>query len=184
MNEWKRKLKSLVRIVFGRTMVVVLGLALQVFFLVSALSFFYDNYVYFSIASAVLSIIVIIWIINDSTNPYYKLAWIIPVTLIPVFGTILYVFVKMEWGTHVMNRRILSLIDDTAPFIEQNEETLAELSENSVREKNLAEYMRKYAGYPIWKNTYAEYYPLGEDAFEAMVRELEDAKEFIFMEYF
>lgn len=184
MKEWKRKLKSLVRIIFGRTMVVVLGLALQIFFLVSALNFFYDNYVYFSIASAVLSIIVIIWIINDNTNPYYKLAWIIPVTLIPVFGTILYVFVKMEWGTHVMNRRILSLIDETAPFIEQNEETLTELSQISTREKNLAEYMRKYAGYPIWKNTYAEYYPLGEDAFDSMVRELENAKEFIFMEYF
>ena len=68
MKEWKRNLKSLVRIIFGRTMVVVLGLALQVFFLVSALSFFYDNYVYFSIASAVQSAIVIIRIINDNTN--------------------------------------------------------------------------------------------------------------------
>ena len=184
MKEWKRNLKSLVRIIFGRTMVVVLGLALQVFFLVSALSFFYDNYVYFSIASAVLSAIVIVWIINDNTNPYYKLAWIIPVTLIPVFGTILYVFVKMEWGTHVMNKRILKLIGETSPFIEQDEKTLEELSEISTREKNLAVYMRKYAGYPVWKNTYAEYYPLGEDAFESMVRELENAKEFIFMEYF
>ncbi|MCM1329754.1 MAG: cardiolipin synthase [Ruminococcus sp.] len=184
MRNRKKKLKSLVRIIFGRTMVVVLGLALQVFFLAAAFSFFYDRYVYVSIASAALSVIVIVWIINDNTNPYYKLAWIVPITLIPVFGTVVYVFVKMEWGTHVMNNRILKLIDETSPCIEQNGETLAELGEISVRERNLAVYMRKYAGYPVWKNTYAEYYPLGEDMFESMVRELENAKEFIFMEYF
>lgn len=180
----KKKLKSLVRIIFGRTMVVVLGLAVQVFFIVAAVKLFNDNLWYFSMLSTVLSGIVLIWIVNDKTNPYFKLAWVVPVLLIPVFGTIMYIFVKMEWGTHVMNRRILKLIDDTSPYMPQSEETLEELEKISVKEKNLSVYMKKYAGYPVWKNTYAEYYPLGEDAFAAMVRELENAKEFIFMEYF
>lgn len=180
----KKKLKSLTRIIFGRTMIVVLGLALQIFFLASSLSVFYDNFVYFAAASSILSVVVLIWIINDNTNPYYKLAWIILIMIVPIFGAFVYVFAKLELGTHVMNRRILELIDKTSPYIEQNPETLSELEKISVREKNAAVYMRKYGGYPIWKNTYAEYYPLGEDAFAAMVRELENAKEFIFMEYF
>ncbi|MCH5193098.1 MAG: cardiolipin synthase [Oscillospiraceae bacterium] len=178
------KIRSLARIIFGRTMVVVAGLALQIFFIVSSLLFFRDNFVYFSAASSVLSLIVLIWIINDKTNPYYKLAWVLPVILIPVFGTVMYIFVKTELGTHVMNRRILTLIEDTAPFIPQNEDTLEQLGAVSEGEKNLAVYMKKYAGYPIWKNTSAEYYPLGEDAFAAMTRELEKAEKFIFMEYF
>lgn len=165
-------------------MVVVVGLALQIFFIISALSFFHDRFVYFTIASTALSVIVLVCIINDKTNPYYKLAWVVPVMLIPIFGTFTYIFVKMEWGTHVMNRRILELIDKTSPFIPQNEDTIRELEDFSEEEKNLAAYMKNYAGYPIWKNTYAEYYPLGEDAFASMVRELEQAKEFIFMEYF
>ena len=180
----KKKLKSLFKIIFGRTMIVVLGLALQIFILVSALNMFSDSFVYFSAASLVLSVIVVIWIINDNTNPYYKLAWIVPVTVFPVFGTILYLFAKLELGTHIMNGRILQLIDKTEPFIPQNKVTLEELEETNLQERNLAVYMKLHAGYPIWKNTYAEYYPLGEDAFEAMVRELENAKEFIFMEYF
>lgn len=165
-------------------MIVVLGLALQIFFLVSAISFFYDKFVYFAAASSILSVVVLLWIINDNTNPYYKLAWIVPVMLVPILGSFVYVFVKLELGTHVMNRRILDLIDKTAPYMEQDQDTLAELEKISIPEKNAAVYMRKYAGYPIWKNTYAEYYPLGEDAFASMIHELENAKKFIFMEYF
>lgn len=165
-------------------MVVVAGLALQVFVILSSLNFFQDHFVYFSAASSVLSLIVLIWIINDNTNPYYKLAWVVPVMLIPVFGTVMYIFVKTELGTRVMNKRILSLIEKTSPLIPQSAETLEELGGISTGEKNLAVYMKEFAGYPIWKNTYAEYYPLGEDAFASMLRELEAAKEFIFMEYF
>ena len=165
-------------------MIVVLGLSIQIIFIVSALMFFSDRFVYFSVASMLLSAVVLVWIINDNTNPYYKLSWVVPVMLIPFFGTVTYIFAKLELGTHIMNKRILSLIDETSPFIPQNEETLEELEKISVKEKNLAVYMKAYAGYPVWKNTYAEYYPVGEDFFAAMIPELEAAKEFIFMEYF
>lgn len=165
-------------------MIVVLGLLIQIAFIVSALMFFSDRFVYFSVASMLLSAVVLVWIINDNTNPYYKLAWVVPVMLIPFFGTVTYIFAKLELGTHIMNNRILTLIDETSPFIPQKEDTLEELEKISVQEKNLAVYMKTHAGYPIWKNTYAEYYPLGEDFFAAMIPELEAAKEFIFMEYF
>lgn len=165
-------------------MIVVLGLAVQIIFIVSALLFFSDHMVYFSVASILLSAVVLVWIINDNTNPYYKLAWVVPVMLIPFFGTVTYIFAKLELGTHIMNKRILTLIDETSPFIPQNEETLDEIEKISVKEKNLAVYMKTHAGYPVWKNTYAKYYPVGEDFFAAMIPELEAAKEFIFMEYF
>lgn len=165
-------------------MIVVLGLLIQIAFIVAALMFFSDRFVYFSVASMILSAVVLVWIINDNTNPYYKLAWVVPVMLIPIFGTVTYIFAKLELGTHIMNNRILTLIDETSPFIPQKEDALEELEKISVQEKNLAVYMKTHAGYPIWKNTYAKYYPLGEDFFAAMIPELEAAKEFIFMEYF
>ncbi len=165
-------------------MIVVLGLVLQIAIIVLATNFFNDNFMYFSAISVLLSSIVLIWIINDNTNPYFKLAWVMPVMLIPVFGTIMYLYAKLELGTHIMNSRLLSLIDKTSPYIPQNKVTLEELEEISLRERNMAVYMKLHAGYPIWKNTYAEYYPVGEDAFAAMVDELEKAEKFIFMEYF
>lgn len=79
-------------------MIVVFGLLLQLAFIGAALKFFSDRFVYFSAASVFLSVVVLVWIINDNTNPYYKLAWIIPVMLIPFFGMATYLFAKLELG--------------------------------------------------------------------------------------
>lgn len=165
-------------------MVVVLGLGLQLYFIISALSFFSNNLVYFTAASNALSLVVIVYIINEKTNPYYKLAWVVPVTLVPIFGTVMYIYVKLELGTHMMKKRTEELVKKTSEYIPQDEEILRELSENDRKESNLAEYMKKFAGYPIYKNTYAEYYPLGDDMYKVMKSELLKAKEFIFMEFF
>ncbi len=104
MNKIKKKIKSLKRVIFGRTMVVVLGLGLQLYFLFSALVFFSDNLVFFTAASSVLSLVVIIYMINEKTNPYFKLAWVVPIMLIPIFGTVMYIYVKLELGTHMMKK--------------------------------------------------------------------------------
>ena len=183
-KKMKRNLKSLIRIIFGRTIAVVLGLALQIFFIVTAIMYFSNRFVFFSAAMSVLSLVVLVCIINDNTNPYYKLAWVVPIMLVPIFGTVIYIFVRMELGTRMMNKRIRTLIVETEPYMQQDETVLEDLERISVKEKNFAVYMKKYAGCPVWKNTAAEYYPLGEDAFSAMVRELEKAEKFIFMEYF
>ena len=184
MNKIKNKIKSLKRIIFGRTMVVVLGLGLLLYFLFSALVLFSDNLVFFTAVSYALSLVVIIYIINEKTNPYFKLAWVVPIMLIPIFGTVLYIYVKLELGTHIMKKRTIELVKKTSEFIPQDKEVLKELSENDAKESNLAVYMKKFAGYPIYKNTYAEYYPLGDDMYEVMKAELLKAEEFIFMEFF
>ena len=184
MNKIKKKIKSLKRVIFGRTMVVVLGLGLQLYFLFSALVFFSDNLVFFTAASSVLSLVVIIYIINEKTNPYFKLAWVVPIMLIPIFGTVMYIYVKLELGTHMMKKRTIELVKKTSEFIPQDKEVLKELSGNDPKESNLAVYMKKFAGYPIYKNTYAEYYALGDDMYKVMKAELLKAKEFIFMEFF
>ncbi len=183
-KKWKRKFKSLVRIIFGRTIIVVIGLALQIAAALTALVYFSNHFAVFSIALSILSLIVLVCVINDKTNPYYKLAWVVPIMLVPIFGTVLYVFVRLELDTRIMNKRIISLMKTTSPFIPQDKEVLNELESISAKEKNFASYMKKYAGFPILKNMGAEYYPLGEDAFHAMVRELEKAEKFIFLEFF
>lgn len=161
-----------------------MGLAVQIAFIYSAFIFFSNNLAYFTLFSSLLSLAVIIYILNDKTNPYYKLAWVIPVMLIPIFGTITYIFSKLELGTRMMKKRIEDIGNRTSPLLPQNEDILKELFRLDPKEKSLALYMKKQGGYPIYKNTFAEYYALGDDMYEVMKTELEKAKEFIFMEFF
>ena len=54
----------------------------------------------------------------------------------------------------------------------------------SVRGSRLVDYMNHIAGFPVYENSAAKFFPLGEDMFEQLMEELKAAKHFIFMEYF
>ena len=44
--------------------------------------------------SAVLSALITVYIINRNDNSAYKLAWILPVLMFPVFGGLFYIYVR------------------------------------------------------------------------------------------
>ena len=134
--------------------------------------------------SLLLSVISIIYIINDETNTSFKLAWIIPVLTLPVFGTLMYIFVKLELGTKMMNKRLLHIIDETRPLLKQDDDALNVLKAESTAEFNFAEYMDKLAHFPVYNNACLKYFPLGDDKYKAMLEEIAKAEKFVFLEYF
>ena len=58
---------------------------------------------------------------------------------------------------------------------------IAELDESAYCQTS---YITKWAGYPLWKDTYTKYYESGEVMFPDMLEELKKAKHFIYMEFF
>ena len=60
----------------------------------------------------------------------------------------------------------------------------SDLEKSSPETLSLAMYARNSGCYPIYDCTDTRYYSLGEYAFEDMIRDLESAKSFIFMEFF
>ena len=179
-----KKLRGLFRIIFGRTAFVVLFMAIQVGILFGAFRWL-EEYMHIVYAiSILLSAVVIIYIFNEPINSSFKMAWIVPVLVIPVFGVLLYIFVQMQFQTKLLARRLKKNIGDTAPYLKQDEEVQERIREASRRSSHLIDYMKDHAGYPAYANTHVEYFPLGEDKFEALMRELKAARHFIFMEYF
>ena len=87
----KKKLRSLFRIVFGRTAFVILGLALQMWVFVEAFRILNGHLHYFYILCILLSAAAVIAILNEPIDSSFKMAWIIPVLVIPVFGVLLYI---------------------------------------------------------------------------------------------
>ena len=49
---------------------------------------------------------------------------------------------------------------------------------------NQSKYLRDYADTPVWKNTSTMYFPEGELYWEQLLQDLEQAQNFIFLEYF
>lgn len=179
-----KKARKLLRIIFGRTAFVVMSLLLQISILLAGFRFLSHYMVYIYGGFTLLSAFVILYVVNKDENPSFKLAWIIPITVIPVFGTLLYLFLELQWEGKIINRKLRENISDTQPYLKQNPRYMEQLARTNRSNANLAAYIENSGSYPVYGNTNVKYYPVGEEMFEDMKKELEKAKRFIFMEYF
>lgn len=152
----------------------------MVSFLVLQVSY---SYVYW--LSNALSILIVFYVMNKQDNPSYKLAWIIPILLVPIFGGLIYLFLNTQLDTVLFKKRLKDSIDRTRPFYKQDAKVLERIRREEAPMDRLVHYMNgDGGGFPIYDNTEVEYYPLGEDKFESLKRELKKAEKFIFLEYF
>lgn len=176
--------KGIFSIIFGRTTYIIISLILQILFLLSMFKWLEEYVIIVYSSAAFLSTILVIYIINERSNPAFKLAWIVPVLVLPVFGSLLFLFVQLQIGTKLINAELRSIIKQTKPYLEQDNSVIESLKSQDNEVYHLANYMNNYGGYPTYSNTDAKFFPLGEDKFAEMLVQLESAEKFIFMEYF
>lgn len=177
-------LSKLLKRVFNRTVVCVIGIAVQVtyfvmFFWTLGTAFTYSYYLF-----TALGVVLAIYIVNTDVNPSYKIAWIIPILVVPIFGSMFYLFFGNNHSGDRLRKRMNRFNEESKLLLPQNKEIMEQLgSDNLIAEKQ-ANYLYTYGGYPVYGNTSATYFPLGEDKFKRLLEELEKAERFIFLEYF
>ena len=80
------------KLIFNRLFVFGLMILVQVVYMLLMLNKFSHYSQVWSAICMVLSILVVLFIVNKEDNPAYKIAWIIPILLFPIFGGLLYLF--------------------------------------------------------------------------------------------
>lgn len=179
-----RKIKGLWKLLFGRTTLLVVFLLLQVAMLTVGFALL-DKYVFvFNYILGFVSLLVLLYILNARQNSSFKLTWLMLIIFLPLFGISFYLFTRVQPGTRFISRRIDQLLEQQEPYLAQDQEVLRQMEQQSSQQVGLARYIHDYGKYPTYVNTQVKYFPLGEDKFREMVRQLEQAKDFIFMEYF
>lgn len=176
--------KGFLRIVFGRTGIVILMILLQIIFMIGAFQFLREYTGYIFGGYALFSLFVAIVIINRDENPAFQISWLVPVLLVPVFGGLLYVWIQSQWGHRILNKRLLSLIEETRLYAVQHRHVVEELIVDNPAEARLAEYAFHMGDFPIYDHSSVKYLSLGEEKFVELLIQLEKAKHFIFLEYF
>lgn len=180
----KKGKKGIMKVVFGRTGVVFLLLMLQLLILLSAIMHLGEYSVFVYGGFIILSAITVVHILNEKVDPSFQLVWVVPVLVFPIFGALLYIFVQLQIGTKFIGLRLHKLSGQTKKYLEQDEAIRHGLEDRDESMARLCTYLDSVAGFPVYQNTEATYFPLGEDKFEEMKRQLEKAEKFIFMEYF
>lgn len=172
---------KLLKRIFNRITVCVIGILLQVGYMVSLFWSLGTMYTYSYLIFEIAGILISLTIVNSDINPSYKIAWIIPILTVPVFGVMFYIFFGNNHSGDRLRKRMNSFNEEERLLLHQNV-SFEKLNDDSVMRQ--ASYLYDFGGYPICTNTSTTYFKGGEEKFEAMKIELEKAERFIFLEYF
>lgn len=177
-------LKKLSKLLFNRIFYVLFAMAVQLGWL---LLFFlklagYSRYI--STALTILSTLIVLKIVNRKINPSYKLAWTMLILCLPVFGLVLYLVFGSSRIANYMQESFNEMLAKSSELLKPKEEVHEKLKEEDISACIQSDYIYRNAGYPVHGNTTAEYFQVGDDMFPVLVKELEQAKHYIFIEYF
>ncbi len=176
-------IKKLLSFVTHRTVLVALLLIFQAVIFAATILRFSEYFLYVYLICVVISLFAVLHIINKKSDPGYKIAWIVPILLVPMFGGLFYLLCggnglsrqaqrKMEG----MDRHMVAALDP-----DKKAESLTPFGRDAV---NQSRYLEEYAHCPLYTNTWTRYYPLGDQAFQPLLEELRRAERYIFLEYF
>jgi len=177
-------MKFIRKFILIRVAAIFFAVSLQLFLLVGAILRFNDYFAFFYGGSFIISLASVLWIVNKNSNPSYKIAWIIPIMIFPIFGGLFYFFFGGNRLRKKLKNRMKYIEDKTREALLPQADILAEIAVHKKSASNQSRYIQDYAYYPPNKNTISKYDPIGESYFERLKEELKKAEHYIFLEYF
>ena len=180
----KKGQKGIIHAVFSRLGIILLLLILQILFLVGVFYWFGDLVPHFWGGTILFSACMVLYLINSRIDPTAKITWLIVIMLMPIFGALLFWFTQSELGHRALKSRVDQLIQQTNTLVPQDPDTLEHLKEEVPGAAGLAAYINRTGCHPVYENTSVTFFPMGEDKWAEMLRQLEQAQHFIYMEYF
>ena len=164
-----------------RVIIVVIGVLLQLGFAIAVQLFFREHIAIIGVVYEILSILIVLKILKDSTRISSDLPWIILILLFPILGTILLITLSSNYTRSKLLKSIFKSEKEYQQYLKQDAKIRKEIDDNDL--DNL-KYIIDRSKYPVTKNNEVTYYDYGETFYPELLKELKKAEKFIFMEYF
>lgn len=164
-----------------RFLIVLMSFIFQIVFTMSLGVIFSELATAIRIIYLVLSFLLVLEIIKNTKSISANLPWIVLILLFPAAGTMLYLFISNDLHSSKMLKKVNKEVTESKKYYIQDKEVLDELNKEN---KDKLKYLALNAKFPVTKNNKVKYFPSGETTFKEMIKELKQAKEYIFMEYF
>lgn len=177
-------MQSIKNLLFNRVVLVALSILIQLTTIIIIIWRFSNYFVLFDVIFTIVSILAVLYILNSRSDPAYKIAWIIPIMIFPIFGGLFYLMVGGTGLSSRMKKRMSQITDKMKECLSQNQETLDFLQQDSNVAYNQGKYIEKYTLCPVYDNSSTEFLPSGEEFFKELIIELKEAKKYIFLEFF
>lgn len=177
-------MRKILHYALNRVVITALIVLFQIGFFMLEIFKWGNYYVAIAFALRLLSFGAVFYIVWKPNNPAVKLAWIVPILIFPLFGGALY----LTFGHVFIPKKLRAGMDRTdiqiQKCLKQDEEVFLKLMQDNPRMANQSRYIMDYAATPVWDHTTTVYYSDGEPWWRKMLEDLENARQFVFLEFF
>ena len=164
-----------------RVLIVLIGVVLQFGFSIMIRLFFYKYLGIITIFYSIISVLIVLGILKESTRLSNDLPWVILILIFPIFGTILLITLGKSYSKNKLLKSIFEHEKKYSELLVQDDEIRKE-----IEDKNLdnIRYLINRTNYFASTNNDVTYYNFGEIFYPELIKELKKAEKFIFIEYF
>lgn len=136
----------------------------------------------FYFAAFLTEIFCVIRIIASDDNPDYKVPWLLVVLVLPIVGFMLYFL----FYSRKLKKKYVKRLKELKNSTYQKDDSLLfeQLQKENPTASSQAKMLCNISESHLFSNTKQTYFYLGEEMHKSMLADLQNAKKFIFMEYF
>lgn len=132
--------------------------------------------------ATLVSIGIFLYVINHYESPELKMPWLVIILAFGVIGAFLFVILTSNEHFKQAVSRFRTTCDKTARLLPKND--LQDLQKSDPEAYAEAHYLTQVSGLPAYHDDKVTYYAMAEEFWQAMLRDLEKAKQFILLEFF
>lgn len=180
----KKGQKGLVHALFSRLGLFVLMLLLEVALLVTMFQALGRFLPLFYGGTTIFVVIMVVYLLNTEIDPTAKITWLVFIMLFHVFGAMLFWFTQSEVGHRALKFRIEELIRMSKDTLGQEPSVFDSLHKENPGAASLINYINRNGCHPVYDDTQVTYFPNGQAKWEELLRQLEKAEKYVFLEYF
>lgn len=176
--------------IFGRILIVVPAIVLQVIWYIFMLGLLNDlfNEHLGDILNALFSILAVVFVtglVTKRDESSYKLLWVMVIVAMPILGAILYFMIGNKSTGKKLKKKLARSASILTEILTTDDEVhISKIKDDDLRIGQTLEHLSISTGFPVLKNDTSKYYPFGEEMFKDMCEDLRNAKKYIFVEYF
>lgn len=167
--------------IMRRVLIVVPAVALQVLWHVLLVKWLAPYAPLIVSLLSVAAVFMVLFIVIKRDESTYKLLWLLIILTMPLVGTLLYLFFGNKRTAKPLKKRLQSVESSGDPHpLPVGETPFA----GEKRMEQTIRWLERKTGYPLCKAQPVRYYPLGDNMFPDMLRDMKSAKRSIYIEYF
>ena len=159
---WETSKRSVLEVIFSRTMLIMVLIVLEFAYIIARVYTFAEYIPVFLGGEFIVIAVMMTIIINSKENLSIKLSWCFLVGIFPIFGSVVYIVIKYDWGYRLTQKRITYTEAESRKFLPMQNKILEDLKEKDVQTYHIAQYLQKTSGSLVSKNNQVTYFQLAK----------------------